>query len=57
VAVEELGETVTGTGELTIAQTSFGVRPWAAFLSGVEVADEVRVRFRVAFRRVGRSGD
>lgn len=54
-AIDEQADLVTATGELVVVQTTFGVRPYAALLAGVEVGDEVRVRFRVAFRRIQRS--
>ena len=45
-------EEVNVTGEMTIAQTSFGIVPYSILAGALQVQDEVAIRFRVRARRM-----
>ena len=45
-------EEVNVTGEMTIAQTSFGIVPYSILAGALQVQDQVAIRFRVRARRM-----
>jgi hypothetical protein len=51
--LEQQGTDIIATGDVTFLQTTFGVKPYSALLGALRVADEVRVAWRVTYRRRG----
>ncbi|MGE5824394.1 MAG: YceI family protein [Bacteroidota bacterium] len=54
-AVVEHGDRLAVIASFTFRQSDFGIEPYAALGGGLRVADEVRVRIRLATRRVNRA--
>lgn len=51
VAIERQDDTLTVTGSFNIRQTDFGITPLSILGGGIQVADSVRIRFRIVARK------
>ena len=51
VAIERQGDALTVTGSFDIKQTDFGITPLSILGGGIQVADTVRIRFRIVARQ------
>lgn len=51
IAVERSGDTLTVTGSFDFKQTDFGLKPFSALGGGLQVADGMRVRFRLVAQK------
>jgi len=47
IALNERGKLLTATGRFDIRQSDFGITPFSIFGGGLQVADVVKVRFRI----------
>ncbi len=51
VAISREGDELTVTGSFDIKQTDFGITPLSILGGGIQVADTVRIRFRIVARK------
>ncbi len=51
VAIEQAGDSVTASGSFELAQTEFGMKPMSAAGGGLQVADVLRVKFRILAKK------
>jgi hypothetical protein len=58
IAIEPLADGLRATGQMTLAQTDFGIVPFSILNGAIEVADPLTIRFDVVARASpARSGD
>lgn len=53
VTIGQRGDTLTVTGAFDIKQTDFGITPLSILGGGIQVADTVRIRFRIVAVKTG----
>lgn len=51
VAIERQGDELTVSGSFDIRQTDFGIKPLSILGGGIQVADTVRIRFRIVAKK------
>lgn len=51
IAVERQGDELVVTGAFEVRQTEFGITPYSAAGGAIQVADRMRVRFRIVARK------
>lgn len=54
--VQEQDGAVVVSGDVTLRQSAFGLKPYSAFLGTLRVRDEVKVSWRVVFKRLAAGG-